>query len=55
MALAKLHSLTHLDEERGDLGVVMLEGGGIGHAEVRLLHVQFSRRHVVVLRVPPPG
>lgn len=41
--------LIHLDEKGGDLGTVVVEGGGVGHAEVRLLHVQLSRRHLGVL------
>lgn len=40
---------TRLDEEGSDLGTVVVEGSGVGHAEVRLLHVQLSCRHLGVL------
>ena len=45
---------TCLYEKGRDLGSVVIERGSVGHAEVRLLHVQLSCRHVRVLRVTRP-
>lgn len=53
-SIAHCTQYIRLYEEGRDLGAVVIERRGVGHTEVRLLHVQLPCRHVRVLGVTRP-